>query len=258
MIESYKNVQRHCEDDSPKQSRNIANSKGQHPYIIQRGASPYAILGTILFILIVLSSCTNSRQEKRIFELEEENKLALQLIDSLKQTDAFKFNEILLKESGNPDDTMLIKEYETFLDNAQTDFWINLVKNRIFILKIRPAKQAFEKKIFGTWEWVETHGGWETWQTPETKNETRKITINEDYTILYFKNGVKIKQDSFYLTSTNQYPYLVGFGVSIHFVNQRITKEVGIVGAGHNDRLTFYEIGCMDCPSERFKRVTTK
>jgi hypothetical protein len=212
----------------------------------------------IIFCAIALYSCTNSRQAERIFELEEENRLALQLIDSLQQMDVFKFNEILLKESGLPDDTVLIEEYETFLSDAKTDFWINLVKNRIFTIKTRGAKQTIEKKLFGTWEWAETDGGWGILETPETINETRKIVINEDYTILYFKNGVKIKQDSFYITSTVN-PFSRYFDDKfIVFINQKTFKGFYIDGYGNHATLTLYETGCMDCPSERFKKVIEK
>ena len=220
----------------------------------------------IIFLTIVLYSCTNSRQEERILELENENRLALQLIDSLKQTDVFKFNEILLNESGEPNDTILIKEYQTFLDNAKTDFWINLTNNRISIIKARAARQAIEKKIFGTWEWTETDGGWGIVETPETKNETRKIIINEDNTILYFKNGVKIKQDGFYITTVSVYPTLGNIALNdyftiIHLINQNKDEAFRIVSAGHamsgKDELIFYTpwIWGDDFPSEKFKRI---
>ena len=211
------------------------------------------ILKYIIFFVAVLFSCTNSKQEARIIELEEENRLALQTIDSLKQLDAFKFNEILLKESGKPDDTLFISDYEAFLVDAKTDFWINLVNNRISIIKTRSARQATEKRLFGTWEWVETDGGWGISETPETENETRKIVINDDYTIQYFKNGKKTKQDTFYIT-TDKFMSLSYFTV-IHLVNQKITTGFYVRGTGHNNELIFYTPWGMDFPSEKFKRV---
>ena len=221
----------------------------------------------IFFFTLVFYSCTNSRQKERILELEEENRLSLTIIDSLKQTDAFKFNEILLKELGKPDDTVLIKEYEAFLNNAQSDFWKNFVNNRISIIKTRATRQSIEKKIFGTWEWVETDGGWGVMQTPETENITRKIVISNDYTIQYFKNGTKIKQDGFYITTVSVYPMLGSIALNdyftiIHLINQNKDEAFQIVSAGHaitgKDELIFYTpwIWGMDFPSEKYKRIT--
>jgi hypothetical protein len=187
-----------------------------------------------------------------MLQLEEANKLAVKTIDSLKQTDAFKFSEILSKELGKPDDTVLIKEYEFFLVDAKTDFWIKLVNNRISIIKTRSAKQTLEKRLFGTWEWVASDAGWGIFATPKTENMTRKIIINEDNTILYFKNGVKIKQDSFYITTQINNLSWYGNDVYIIFINQKIFKGFFF----HNDNILYiYEPFCDDCLREEFKRV---
>ena len=206
----------------------------------------YVILCTIVFY-----ACTNSEQQEKILELEKENKLLIETIDSLKQTDAFKFNEIFSKESGRPDDTALIKEYRIFLDSAETDFWKNFINNRISIIKTRPAKQAIEKKLFGIWKWIETDGGWGVMETPETENITRKIVINEDYTILYFRNGVKTKQDSFYITTISD---LSSYHTVIHLIHQNKTEAFQLL---YNDELTFYTpwFWGMDFPSEKYKRI---
>ena len=212
----------------------------------------------IIFFVIALYSCTNSHQEREIFELKKENKLALQLIDSLKQIDASKFNEILFKESGKPIDTVLIKEYEAFLSYTKTEFWINLANNRISVLKVRAARQIVEEKLFGEWEWVETRFDWGEYISPETENMTRKIIINEDYSILYFKNGVKIKQDSFYITAMSFLP--PKYDTFIHLINQNRTQAFKIEGTRNSLSLTFFEpwYWCQDCPCEVFKKITNK
>jgi len=225
----------------------------------------------VIFCTIVFYACTNSEQQEKILELEKENKLLIEIIDSLKQTDAFKFNEIFSKESGRPDDTALIKEYRIFLDSAnavlddeltdeqtfdKTFFWSGLVSDRIYIIEKRVAA---EKELFGEWEWFET-----TYElvdistkTPLTENKTRKIVINEDYTIQYFENGIKTKQDSFYTTIDRFYPFN---GTNIHFVNQNETKSFIIYSKKHNDILGFHDPwrGCLGCPYEKYKRIKTK
>jgi hypothetical protein len=236
----------------------------------------------VIFCTIVFYACTNSEQQEKILELEKENKLLIETIDSLKQTNAFKFNEIFSKESGRPDDTMLFKEYAIFSDSLRaifsdslravfgdeltdrkTFFWIELVSERVSIITERVAA---EKKLFGTWEWTGTYSGWFSYTRPLSKkdtqglvlddcfqtnyvNETRKIVINEDYTIQYFENGIKTKQDSFYTIYE-----LKRFGIPIHFINQNETKEFSI-SKKHNDILTFYMYRTMDGPVESFKRI---
>ena len=217
------------------------------------GKVKYLLLLTILFY-----SCTNSTQKNRIAELEEENRIALMTIDSLKQIDAFKFNDILLKETGTPDDTILIPEYEALMD-AQTEFWMNLAKNRISTIKVRSARHNTERKLFGTWEWTATDGGWgEGLETPLTTNVTRKIIINEDYTIQYFRNGVETGRDSFYITTLRENPLSKGYHTIINLINQNKAEGFRITETGNDATLTFYTpwVWGMDFPSEVFRKVT--
>ena len=212
----------------------------------------------ILFLAILLYSCANSSQKDRIVELEEENRIALMTIDSLKQIDAFRFNNILLKETGTTNDTALISEYETFLIDSKTEFWINLVNNRISIIKARPARQNTEKRLFGTWEWVQTDGGWGFMTTPETEGVTRRIIINEDFTIQYFENGVETRRDSFYISTVNEFPLTNRYHTIFNKINRKSAEAFEIREVGNNARLIFYTplFWGMDFPSEEFRKIT--
>lgn len=211
-------------------------------------------LGYILFLAFFLNACSDSSIKERLVELEGENKLIENSIDSLMQLEPIRFNEILEKETGTAKDTILIKDYKEFIEAAKSDYWINLSNNQISTLKIRSAKQVVEKKLFGIWSWTLSDGGWgEDLRTPETEKRTQKIVINEDYSIQYYENGKEVKKDSFYLTTERFLPkYYFTF---INLIEQKRAQGFEIVGVGDNERLIFYEPWCQDCPSEEFKRI---
>lgn len=208
----------------------------------------------ILFLVIVINSCSNSSFKEKIVELESENKSLVNTIDSLRQLEAVKFNDILKRELGTPEDTLLIKNYENFSKIAQLDFWTNLSNNRISALKVKSSKQIIEKKLFGIWQWTVSDGGWgEDLKTPISENRTQKIVIRNDYTIQYYENEKETKKDSFYLTSDR---FLPGkYFTFINLIGQNRVQGFEIVGVGMNERLIFYEPWCQDCPSKEFKRL---
>ena len=214
----------------------------------------------ILFLTILLYSCANSTQIDRIIELEEENRIALMTIDSLMQIDAFRFNDILLNETGTPNDTILILEYEALLIDIQSEFWKNLVSNRISIINARPARQNASRRLFGTWEWVQTDGGWGFISTPETEGRNRKIIINEDYTIRYFVNGIETRLDSFYISTVNEFPLTNRYHTIFNKINQKSAEAFEIRGNGNDIRLIFYTpwFWGMDFPSDEFRKITNE
>ncbi len=212
----------------------------------------------ILFLTTLLYSCTNSNLKNKISELEDKNTYALIKIDSLQKLDVIRFNNILLKETGTPKDTVLISEYEEFLINLHTEFYINLVKTRISIIKARPARQNAEKKLFGVWEWIQTDGGWGIISTPELEGVNRRISINEDYTIHNFVNGKISRRDSFYVSTLTGHPFSNRVYTIFNNVNLKSAEAFEIKGVGSDIELIFYTppIWGMDFPSEKYRKIS--
>ena len=207
--------------------------------------------------MIFFTSCKDEKLNNHIQELEKENQIISLKYDSINKTEALRFNTILSLEKGEEIDSLLINEYENLYKTFKNEYWKNLVKNRISILKVRASKRKTEKRLFGEWEWVLSDGGWgEDLKTPKTEKKERTIKINSDYTIIYYENGNEIKKDSFYLTSNTFLPER--FETFIHFINQKKIEGFEIIGMGNDMRLKIYEPWCQDCPSIEYKKINIR
>ncbi len=177
--------------------------------------------------------------------------------DSINNTDAIRFNNILLKEKGNENDTLLISKYENLLKTTKNELWKNLIKNRISIIKIRSSKQEYEKRLIGKWRWILSNGGWgEDIKTPETEKVEKIIKITPNNIIIYFENNKIVKKDSFFLTKEPGIIYSE-FETFIHLINQKVTEGIEIREMGQDIRLTIYEDPlCQDCPYTEYKKIS--
>ncbi|MAC94344.1 MAG: hypothetical protein CMC96_02460 [Flavobacteriales bacterium] len=214
---------------------------------------------SLLIIILLVSSCNQDKIEQinQLKSEKEELTIEIQLlsekIDSLLETPAIQFQNILSNKKINLNDTSSIDAYLKFKQKYPNSIWTNLALfqiNKIENSKKEEAIDTAEDHVFGNWKWVSSFNAWFLSDaTPENTDKTESILMKSDYNCLFYKNGELQKRDKFEIESfiDNQNRILV-------YVN--FENEKDIVG-NLEPPYKFMTLipNCEDCTYKTYKKV---
>ena len=203
-----------------------------------------------IFIFGLLFGCSfNNDTDNRQYENLIIDSLK-QTIDSLKKTEALKFQTARNLENTNLDSSRVI--YNDIATHSNNEFWVRQAKSRLSFFEAEKTKKEFTEKIEGIWKWRSTYTNWAEIESPATCGCRQKILITNGRNIKFYKDDKLIRETEIEIISK---PIWHGghLAENIYFADNKELRTIYF--NNKTNTLTFTEPDCeCGCLTDEYSR----